>query len=156
MVMNELVRIAIFVAVGVWNTVFDFIIFYIILSFFSKHNWPKLSPLNAPAVAHIISFICANSFSYFLNSRFTFSDSTSNQGFGLYFLVSLFSLTVSTGVIQVLNTPRTKSQLQLLAGKILPEKLVRDDKKWAILTKLAGTGFSMVSNYLGYKFIVFK
>jgi putative flippase GtrA len=154
--MNELIRIAIFVAVGVWNTVFDFIIFYILISVFAKLKWPKSFPLNPPAVAHVISFIIANSVSYILNSRFTFSDSSQSRGFGLYFAVSLFSLTVSTGVIQLLNSPTSKTKLQNLLAKVLPDKLVKDDKKWTLMTKLIATAFSMVSNFLGYKFIVFK
>lgn len=154
--MNEILRLAIYVAVGIWNTVFDYIIFYIILSIFSKLKWPKWSPLNPPAVAHLISFIIANSVSYFLNSRFTFSDSTQSRGFGLYFLVSVFSLAISTAAIQILNSPQTKTRLQQIVLKIIPNKFIKEDKNWALMTKLVGSAISMVTNFLGYKFIVFK
>ncbi len=154
--MNELVRLSIYVAVGVWNTVFDYIIFYIILSIFSKFKWPKWSPLNAPAVAHMISFIIANSVSYFLNSNFTFSDTSESRGFGLYFLVSLFSLAISTTAIQILNSKQIKITLQEIVCKIIPAKFVKDDKNWALMTKLVGSAISMVTNFLGYRFIVFR
>jgi putative flippase GtrA len=158
--MSEITRFFIFVIIGVWNTALDFFLFWILIRVFKKLPWPKKLFLTKASVAHTLSFLIANTQSYFLNRTFTFSDSTEDRGFGLYFLVSLVTLSLTTAWIQLLTIKRTmetKDKLFKFLAKKLPfTKKFLTDENWALAAKLSGSVIGILTNFLGYKFIVFS
>jgi putative flippase GtrA len=155
----ELLRIAIFAVIGVWNTLFDLTIFLTLLNTLGKLPFWKTSKLKAATAFHIVSFLTSNLVSYFLNSRFTFTGGQ-NRGFLPYFLVTLFALGLSTTFIQYFNKPQFSSwfertMLPFLKSIPIVKNLKVNEKSWSIILKLASVAISMIVNYLGYKNLVF-
>jgi putative flippase GtrA len=157
--MNEFVRVAIFVVIGFWNTALDFVIFWVLIRLFKKTAWPEKLFLTRASIAHTLSFIIANTQSYFLNRTFTFGDSESDRGFGLYFLVSVITLSITVVWIQLLTIPvtmRLKDKFFAVVGRYLPFlKKYLTDENWMLLSKLSGSAISMITNFVGYRFVVF-
>lgn len=157
---NEFIRILIFAAIGIWNTIFDLAIFITLLNTLGKLPIWNKSKVKAATVFHICSFLIANLVSYVLNTNFTFKASQS-RGFLPYFIVTLVALGVSTAFIQYFN----QSKFQALFHKYIVTKLPKNlpllnnlkinDKSWAIILKLSSVLISMVINYLGYRNLVF-
>jgi putative flippase GtrA len=156
---SELLRIAVFAVIGVWNTLFDLTIFLTLLNTLGKLPIWKTSKIKAATAFHVISFLASNLVSYFLNSRFTFTGGQ-NRGFIPYFLVTLFVLGLSTTFIQYFNNPRFSSWfertiLPLLKSIPVIKNIKVTEKSWSIILKLASVAISMVVNYVGYRNLVF-
>jgi putative flippase GtrA len=157
---NELIRILIFAAIGVWNTGFDLAIFISLLNTLGKLPIWEKSKIKAATVFHICSFLAANLLSYVLNSNFTFKSGES-RGFIPYFIVTLVALGASTAFIQYFNKPKFQAIFHKQVVAKLPKnipilnKLKINDKSWAIILKLSSVLISMVINYLGYRNLVF-
>ncbi len=100
-----------------------------------------IAPLNA------FSFLCATSNSYYWNKSWTFSSSepkkASGKEFVQFLIISAIGIAINTGIV-VLGTIFILPWFSLSAGA------------WANVMKLLATFVSMVWNFLGYKFIVFK
>lgn len=95
-------------------------------------------------VINVIAFIIAFSNSFIWNRYWTFGRSTSPIGaeFGKFLAVTLGSLALDTGLVFTLTTYIPHDGLS-------PAALEN-------LAKVFGAGISMLWNFLGYKFVVFK
>lgn len=122
----EITRLIKFNIVGVMNTVIDFIIFFLCVSLF------KMVIVPAQIIAYSMGIIN----SYFMNRFWTFQikKKQTRKEFILFVVINLFSLILSTVLIQYL--------LKLLSS--------------LLIAKLIVTAIIMVINYLGQRFIVFK
>ena len=93
-----------------------------------------------------ISFIIANTNSYFWNKHWTFEDRQTHAGVGGYFkflLVSVIGLVINVGVASLLVNV-IHAQFGLSASI------------WANVGAAFGAIAGLFWNYIGYKFIVFK
>jgi putative flippase GtrA len=153
---SELLQVLKFGLVGVWNTLFDLTIYYVLYKLLSKSINEKSRLIKIETIAHMISFMCANIVSYQLNSRFTFETSESGVSkFVPYFIISLLSLGLSSLIINFLAKKKyfeaTKAKTAALTKKY---KLTRPH--YAILIKVSAVVIVMAVNYFGYKYVVFK
>jgi len=134
-------QIAKFAEVGVMNTFIDFGILNLLIWITGITSGMAIAPLNA------FSFLCATSNSYFWNKFWTFSSSgdkkASGKEFTQFLIISAIGIAINTGIV-VLGTSLILPWFSLSAGA------------WANVMKLLATFVSMVWNFLGYKFIVFK
>jgi putative flippase GtrA len=151
----ELRRFLIFAIIGVFNTAFDFVLWHRLVKFVKPDSTfekfiLKLK-LNKYSFAQGLAFIIANIVSYFLNRSFTFSDSkvgSAAKSMGAFFLVSLFSLSISVLCMNFL----TKNEKVLAWSKTLPQPLA---KRWTIIAKLIITPVTLTTNFVGYKLFAF-
>ncbi len=129
-----------FAIIGGFNTVVDFGILNLLSWGTGITSGNGLIPLN------IISFSVAVVNSYVLNKRWTFHDqATGDTGrkFSLFLLVSLIGVVINTVVLRIVTTnidPMFDLSPQL----------------WLNVGKAAATAISLVWNFVGYKFFVFK
>lgn len=132
-------QIIIFAEVGILNTMIDFGILNLLIWLTGITGGWNLAPLNA------ISFLFATTNSYFWNKFWTFKTKKEASGkeFSQFLIISVIGMGVNTGIV-VAGT----SLISPLAGLSLGA--------WANIIKLAATIFSMIWNFIGYKFIVFK
>jgi len=134
-------QIARFAEVGVMNTFIDFGILNLLIWITGVTSGMAIAPLNA------FSFLCATSNSYYWNKSWTFSSSepkkASGKEFVQFLIISAIGIAINTGIV-VLGTIFILPWFSLSAGA------------WANVMKLLATFVSMVWNFLGYKFIVFK
>jgi len=97
-------------------------------------------------VLNTISFSVATTNSFFMNKRWTFEDKGASQEgvkFSQFLLVSIIGIIINTSVVYLITSFTTP-----LFG--LSPQL------WANVAKLLATGISLVWNFIGYKFFVFK
>ena len=129
-----------FVVVGVINTGIDFVILNIEMALTNISSGPGMFVQNA------ISFSLATINSYYLNKRWTFEDKdTQKEGvkFSQFLIVSLIGVSINSLVVYGITT-------------FIPPVAGLNPKLWANIAKLIATGVSIIWNFLGYKFIVFK
>ena len=134
-----LLQIAKFVAIGALNTFLDLGILniLIVVSGVAVGYWYTLFKS--------FSFIIANVNSYFWNKHWTFgvSDKTNIKEFGSFLAVSVvgFGLNIASAslVVNVISAPQN----------ISPER-------WANIGALSATVISLIWNFVGYKFFVFR
>jgi putative flippase GtrA len=131
-----------FCIVGVINTGIDFAVLNLLMWIFGiyKGNWIIL--LNA------ISFTAAVANSYLFNKFWTFGEKTTGAGyltkqFTQFMFVSIIGITINTAI--VFTTTTYISPLFGLSTAL-----------WANFAKALATGVSMIWNFIGYKFLVFK
>jgi putative flippase GtrA len=148
---SELFRLAKFVLVGLFVTGVDFVSFWLLLNLFEKLKIKTLFRLRVTTISNIIGFAIANSVSFVLNTFFTFSDSNTNKGWVPYLLVSLFSLSVSTVLVQLLTSENTYKKLN---ASIFQNFL--SQKQCALVVKLFTVLITMITNYFGYKLFVYS
>jgi putative flippase GtrA len=148
--MPELIQLIKFAMVGVVVTLVDFISFWILLNVFEKLKIKNVFKFRITTVSNIIGFLIANSTSFLLNSFFTFSDSKINRGIIPYLLVSLFSLSISTFLVQTFTSEINYTKLN---AKIFQNRLTQ--KQFALFIKLITVLVTMVTNYVGYKYLVY-
>ncbi|NJL96766.1 hypothetical protein HC864_03045 [Candidatus Gracilibacteria bacterium] len=101
---SKFVRFLVFGIIGIWNTLFDLGLFWSGMTILSKIGIKKTQKL-AP-IANIFSFLTSNIVSYYLNSSFTWRDSSNSKGFLPYLIVTLISLAVSTILISFFTKPK--------------------------------------------------
>lgn len=130
-----------FVLVGGVNTSIDFLILNILIYLTGITAGAELFVLNS------ISFSIAVVNSYFMNKYWTFQDKTSTQQesfkFSQFFAVSIVGIIINGLVLTGITT--SISPLFGLSAVL-----------WANFAKLAATIFSLIWNFIGYKFFVFK
>ena len=128
-----------FLEVGVLNTFIDIGILNLLVwrTGITSGGW--LTPLNT------FSFICAAINSYYWNKFWTFEtrEGTKGKEFVQFLVISLIGWGINTGIV-VLGTTYLNSTVAFSAGA------------WVNIMKIVATLVSMVWNFLGYKFIVFK
>lgn len=129
-----------FVVIGVINTGIDFGIVNLLM--FATNIYAG----GYTILYKVISFIVANTNSFFWNRYWTFKVKN-NQGtefqYLQFFVVSGIGLGINTGIFYLVNT-----SIGPMFG--ITRAL------WANLSLVAATGFSLIWNFIGYKFIVFK
>lgn len=128
-------QIAKFGAVGAFNTFLDWGVFNILIAL------SGIADGYLPSVFAGVGFIIANIGSYFWNKHWTFS---SQKGTILqFFLISLIGFLVKVSavffLIEIIKNPSSIS-----------------NEQWANIANALGTIFSMIWNFAGYKFWVFK
>ncbi len=125
--------------VGVLNTIMDFGILNLLIWLTGITSGLAIIPLN------IFSFLTATVNSYFWNKSWTFEKqggSTSKE-FSQFLVISMIGLGINTAIIYM-GTTLVSPLFGLSSGA------------WANIMKVFATMFSMVWNFFGYKFIVFK
>ncbi len=148
-VISQIVK---FLEIGVLNTFIDLGILNFLVGLSGVTFGLGLVPLNT------FSFLCAATNSYYWNKFWTFSASAfakasaDRQGYGgqgkrgvflQFLLISVIGWGINTSIV-VLGTTFMLPLASLSAGA------------WINVVKLTATFISMVWNFLGYKFIVFK
>lgn len=121
--------------IGILNTFIDFFIFFVLLKILPTKNDYMVTIYSA------IGFIIANINSYYLNSKYTFNKKGNYYSF---LIISLFSL--------ILNS-------FALSGSLFVLKKIFQNKYMKILifvSKILGTGISMISNFILYNYLCFK
>jgi len=136
-IVKQLVR---FVVVGGINTGIDFLILNIEMFFTKITSGPGMLAQNA------ISFGLATINSYYLNKVWTFEDKDKKNGkfkFTQFLTVSIIGLIINTSLIYLFTT-------------FVDPMFGIGPQLWANIGKVLATGISLIWNFLGYKFIVFK
>ena len=136
-IIKQLVR---FVVVGVINTGIDFLLLNIEMFFTKITSGPEM------LVQNTISFGLATINSYYLNKLWTFDDKDKKKGgikFAQFLTVSIIGVIINSSIVYLIT-----SNIHPMFG--LSPQL------WANIAKLAATAISLIWNFLGYKFIVFK
>ncbi|PIV31949.1 hypothetical protein COS33_00510 [Candidatus Wolfebacteria bacterium CG02_land_8_20_14_3_00_37_12] len=134
-------QISKFVIVGVINTGIDFAVLNALLFSTKIYSGRWLILFNS------ISFSAAVINSYFLNKYWTFKsqnveDSKAKQ-FSQFLIISVIGISINDAIVYGLAT--FTSPLFGLSAQM-----------WTNVAKLFATAASMVWNFIGYKFIVFK
>ncbi|PIY89391.1 MAG: hypothetical protein COY73_01055 [Candidatus Nealsonbacteria bacterium CG_4_10_14_0_8_um_filter_37_14] len=128
-----------FAEVGVLNTFIDFGILNLLIWLTGITGGLAIAPLNA------ISFLVACTNSYFWNKFWTFEKegTVTRKEFTQFLVISGIGIGINTGIV-VAGTSLISPLLGFSSGA------------WANLIKVLATAVSMIWNFLGYKFIVFK
>jgi len=128
-----------FILVGFANTAVDFGILNLLMSVTGIYNGQAIFFLNS------ISFIVAVSHSYVWNKFWTFKVKKTNAAkeFLQFVIVSMVGLLINGAIVFMITT-----WVKPLFGLA--------DASWANVAKALATIISLVWNFLGYKFIVFK
>ncbi len=132
-----------FVVIGLMNTAIDFSILNLLMwqTGIYKGKWIIL--LNA------IAFTVAVINSYFWNKYWTFRAKEADEPgeiakeFSQFIVVTLIGLAINSGIVYGVTT-------------FIPPFFGLSLELWANLAKAAATGLSLIWNFIGYKFIVFK
>jgi len=139
---SQRVKLVIFSSIGVFNTLFDIVIYTVILDI--NHSI---------VIANVVSTSLALIGSYFLNSRLTFKNKHwTKRNFALFVVVTLFGLWVLQTIIIYLITHfldgvtpsnwRAFGYFSHVAQQVLP--------------KLLATGITFVWNYEWYSKVIFR
>ncbi|MDD3607311.1 MAG: GtrA family protein [Candidatus Moranbacteria bacterium] len=131
-------QVAKFVLVGGFNTFADWGVVNLLMTITLITSGVWFSVFN------IFSFIIANIFSFFWNKYWIFSSGKEKavKDYAQFFVVSLGGLIIKVGIAT-------------LVANNMPESIA-NSKLWANFALLSATVFSMVWNFIGYKFVVFK
>jgi putative flippase GtrA len=128
-----------FLEIGVLNTFIDTGVLNLLINITGITSGVALAPLNT------VSFLCGATNSYFWNRFWTFKEpgKASSKNFFQFLIVSGIGWGINTTIL-VLGTTYLNPVFNLSAGA------------WANLIKFGSILISMVWNFVGYKFIVFK
>jgi len=128
-----------FIVIGLMNTAIDFAILNFLMWWTGIYSGASIILLN------MVSFSIAVFNSYFWNKYWTFKDLDKIEAkeFSQFILVTLIGLAINSSIVYGITT-----LVSPMFG-ISPEL-------WANLAKVAATGFSLIWNFIGYKFIVFN
>lgn len=134
-----ILQVAKFAAVGGLNTLLDLGALNLLIVVFSATSGIWYSVFKG------VTFIIANINSYFWNKYWTFGskEGASVKEFGQFLLVSIVGFVINIGTASVI--------VNIIGplGGMSPER-------WANIGALSATILSLVWNFVGYKFIVFK
>jgi len=127
--------------VGSLNTGIDFAVLNLLLWMTGIYSGKWIILLNA------IAFSVAVINSYFWNKFWTFKDKGTDgskvKEFSQFVSITLIGMILNTAVVYFMTT--FTSPIMELSPEL-----------WANLAKVFATGISLVWNFLGYKFIIFK
>jgi len=128
-----------FAIIGGMNTLIDFGILNLLMWWTGIYSGGQIILLN------IISFAIAVTNSYFWNKYWAFKDrdDAGIKEFSQFIAVTLVGLAINSTIVYVVTT-------------LVDPMFGLNEKLWANLAKVAATGFSLIWNFIGYKFIVFK
>lgn len=126
--------------VGVLNTAVDFGILNLLITY---TNLTQGLPL---IIFNVVAFIAAVTNSFFWNRLWVFEDPEHAGGakkFAEFFVASVLSIILNTAIVYGMTT-------------YVPPLFGLDEKTWINVAKVVATAFSMVWNFLAYKFVVFR
>jgi len=129
-----------FVVIGFMNTAIDFGVLNFLMWLFVIYSGKWLILLN------MASFTVAVINSYFWNKLWVFKDkgeSETSKKFSQFILITLIGMIINSSIVFGVAT-------------YISPFFGLSQKVWANLAKVAATGFSLIWNFAGYKFIVFK
>lgn len=129
-----------FVVVGGVNTGIDFLVLNVEMAATNITSGPWMFLLNS------VSFSVATVNSFFMNKYWTFQDKAEgHEGvkFSQFLAVSIIGISLNGAVVYLVTS-------------FIPPMFGVSPQMWANVAKLAATGLSLVWNFIGYKFIVFK
>ena len=138
---KSVIQFSKFCVVGVLNTAIDFGVLNLLMYFFGIFKGPEI------VIFNIAAFTFASINSYAFNKFWTFKDKavevkkTSKQFFQ-YMAVSIVGITINTAIVYFITT--------------IPPLFELSPALWANVAKLAATAISLMWNFIGYKFFVFK
>lgn len=142
--MNKLVaQLSKFVVVGAMNTGIDFAVLNLLMWLTGVYKGGVIILLNA------IAFSAAVINSYLWNKYWTFKAKEAKEAsqmakeFSQFVIISLVGILINTSVVYGVTT-------------FITPFFGLSQELWANLAKITATGFSLVWNFAGYKFIVFK
>ncbi|MBD3244532.1 MAG: hypothetical protein GF335_00900 [Candidatus Moranbacteria bacterium] len=144
-----------FIVTGFINTAIDFTVLYLLMAISGKNA--GIYTLIFPAV----SFSVATVNSFFLNRYWTFKrqevkkKEKEQKDFGQFLLVTLIGLSINAGLTYVISN-KIEPFLGLAFIQNIFENPDTSREMWVLFSKAAATGFSLIWNFLGYKFWVFK
>ena len=132
-----------FVVIGFMNTAIDFAVLNLLMwqTGIYKGQWIILLNAIAVAVAVINSYIW--------NKLWTFRAKEADEPgevakeFSQFIMVTLVGVAINSSIVFGVTT-------------FIPPFFGLSPELWANLAKAAATGFSLIWNFIGYKFIVFK
>ena len=137
-----------FAVIGVMNTIVDLVLLNIMVFISGSCDGMGYTAQKAA------SAFCAVIVSYFLNKNWAFDDkkgANSIKKFSAFFMVSLGGMVINVaaaaGVVIFVKPPVNSflNNPDWLSGTV-----------WVNIGALTGTAFSMIFNFAGYKFHVFK
>jgi putative flippase GtrA len=139
MIKNLILQFSKFAVVGFVNTALDFGVLNVLIFATGVRGGAYLILLNS------ISFSIATANSYFWNKYWTFKkkDSVKVVEIGQFLTVSLIGLAINSGIVYLIST-HISPMFGFSPGL------------WVNLAKVAATGASLIWNFVGYKFLVFK
>jgi putative flippase GtrA len=163
---NLIIKFLTFGLIGLFNAILDTTIWKILSTIFSKNRsfleFLAKFKLNQYSGAQVFSFMISMCSSFYLNSTFTWKVNPLNSYMTtmLYFLVTIFSWFVTVVFINYFTSSQYVLKFEKVVRKIenkynLP-KLVKKILDYPLVVKLASIGLSMVINFVGYNYIVFK
>src|SRR3989338_3826665 len=128
-----------FSAVGSLNAALDFGLLNLLSSIFKVYSGPML------AIFNIFSLVAAMTNSYLMNKFWSFQNQKpiTRKEFARFLFVSLASISVNTLVVYILTT-------SINAPGSLSKEV------WENTAKLVAVPVTLIFNFFGYKFIVFK
>ncbi len=129
-----------FVVIGFINTGVDFLVLNVEMFLTGISKGPYMLVQNA------ISFSIATVNSYFFNKYWTFQDTSRKdpgKKFSQFLAVSIMGVVINSSVVFIITT-------------YVPPMFGISSVLWANLAKAAATGVSLIWNFIGYKFWVFK
>ena len=134
-----LMQIGKFAESGVLNTLIDIGILNLLSWWFNIFSGPWLIIMN------IVAFAFATTNSYFWNKFWTFEkkESAANGEFITFFIVSVIGIGINTSIVYFGTT-------------FMDPLLNVSNAAWLDVVKVGATFASMIWNFAGYKFIVFK
>jgi len=136
-IIEQLVR---FVVVGVINTGIDFLILNI------EMFLTGITSGSGMLIQNAVSFGLATINSYYLNKSWTFGDKDKKKEgikFAQFLTVSIIGITINSLIVYLITS-------------FVPPMFGISPQLWANVAKLAATVISLMWNFMGYKFIVFK
>lgn len=128
-----------FFLIGMLNTGIDFGVLNLLMRLFNIYEGSSIIPIKA------IAFFIANINSYFCNKYWTFKQKQKEhvaQEYGKFLIISGIALGIHLVVIYSVTT-------------LIPPILISKEL-WANFANLLAVGLSLIWNFIGYKFIVFK
>jgi putative flippase GtrA len=163
---NLIIKFLTFGLIGLFNAVLDTTIWKILSTIFSKNRsfleFLAKFRLNQYSGAQVFSFMISMCSSFYLNSTFTWKVNPLNSAMTtvLYFLVTIFSWFVTVVFINYFTSSQYVLKFEKVVSRLenkynLP-KLVKKVLDYPLVVKLASIGLSMVINFIGYNYIVFK
>jgi putative flippase GtrA len=161
-----IIKFLTFGLIGLFNAILDTTIWKILSTIFSKNRsfleFLAKFKLNQYSGAQVFSFMISMCSSFYLNSTFTWKVNPLNSALTtmLYFLITIFSWFVTVVFINYFTSSQYVLKFEKVVKRIenkynLP-KLVKKILDYPLVVKLASIGLSMVINFVGYNYIVFK
>ena len=147
---KNLIQFIKFALVGIMNTVIDFGVYTVLVSFTGVHY----------AIAQAISYTCGLLNSYLFNTLWTFREERQRTAreFLLFVAVNIATLLVSIGILYVFRNfifPEGNAVTDWMVNGFLGGFITTESKAIEILSKLIAPPITIILNFLGNKIFVF-